>query len=344
MKILITGGCGFLGSNLAVTALKRGDELAVFDNLFREGSLENLGWLKNQGEFRFIHGDIRNPNDVSRAVREFAPEGIFHLAGQVAMTTSIANPRMDFEVNASGSHNLLEAVRLHAPQAGVIYSSTNKVYGDLEQYTYRETETRFECIEKPGGYDEATPLSFHSPYGCSKGAADQYMLDYARIYRLKTIVFRHSSMYGGRQFATYDQGWIGWFCRKAIETAKKSLDRPFTISGTGKQVRDVLHADDMIKLYFSALDGMDALKGEAFNIGGGVRNSLSLLELFGILEELTGVRLEYKRLPARESDQRVFIADCGKIERYLGWKPEVDKLTGVKSMLTWIENSAGGLK
>lgn len=340
MKILITGGCGFLGSNLASHALKHGYELAVFDNLFREGSLENLRWLKNLGEFRFIHGDIRNPNDIARTIREFAPEGIFHLAGQVAMTTSIANPRMDFEVNAIGSHNLLEAVRQYAPQACVIYSSTNKVYGDLEQYTYRETETRFECIEKPEGYDESTPLSFHSPYGCSKGAADQYILDYARIYRLKTVVFRHSSMYGGRQFATYDQGWIGWFCQKAIETVKRTIDKPFTISGTGKQVRDVLHADDMIKLYFSALEKIDVLKGEAFNIGGGVKNSLSLLELFSILEELTGVRLHYTRLPARESDQRVFIADCGKIERDLGWKPEVDKITGVKNMLAWIETSA----
>ncbi len=344
MKILITGGCGFLGSNLAYSALKRGDEVAVFDNLFREGSLENLGWLKNRGMFRFIHGDIRNPNDITRAVREFAPDGIFHLAGQVAMTTSIANPRMDFEVNAIGSHNVLEAVRLHAPGAGVIYSSTNKVYGDLEQYTYLETESRFECVEKPGGYDEATPLSFHSPYGCSKGAADQYMLDYSRIYKLKTVVFRHSSMYGGRQFATYDQGWIGWFCQKAIETAKGSLEQPFTISGNGKQVRDVLHADDMIRLYFSALDKIESLKGEAFNIGGGVQNSLSLLELFRLLEEILDTRLVYTRLPARESDQRVFIADCGKIERCLGWKPEVDKTTGVKKMLSWIQQNTGSRK
>ncbi len=340
MKILITGGCGFLGSNLALRSLQRGDELAVFDNLFREGSRENLRWLTAQGNFRFLHGDIRNANDVLMSVREFSPEGIFHLAGQVAMTTSIANPRLDFEVNAMGTHNLLEAVRLHAPEAGVIYSSTNKVYGDLEQYTYHETETRFECVDKPHGYDEATPLCFHSPYGCSKGAADQYMLDYARIYGLKTAVFRHPSMYGGRQFATYDQGWIGWFCQKAIETVQHRLDAPFTISGTGKQVRDVLHADDMVSLYFAGLDKIESLKGEAFNIGGGVDNSLSLLELFTLLEEMTGIELEYRKLPARESDQRVFIADCGKIERFLGWKPEVDKVTGIKSMLSWIENSS----
>ena len=211
MKLLITGGCGFLGSNLAVHALERGDTLLVFDNLYRTGSLANLDWLRGKGDFRFEHGDIRNQNDIARAVTDFRPDAIFHLAGQVAMTTSIANPRMDFEVNALGTFNLLEAVRQNVPHAPVVYSSTNKVYGDLEQYQYRETATRYECIEKPAGIGEDTPLDFHSPYGCSKGAADQYMLDYARMFGLKTVVFRHSSMYGGRQFATYDQGWVGWF-------------------------------------------------------------------------------------------------------------------------------------
>ena len=209
MKLLITGGCGFLGSNLASHALKRGDELVVFDSLHRKGSRENLSWLQAQRTFTFEHGDIRIQNDITRVVQAFKPDAIFHLAGQVAMTTSIANPRMDFEVNVVGTHNLLEAVRLHAREATVIYSSTNKVYGSLEQYAYRETETRYECIDKPHGFDESTQLEFHSPYGCSKGAADQYMLDYARIFGLKTVVCRHSSMYGGRQFATYDQGWVG---------------------------------------------------------------------------------------------------------------------------------------
>lgn len=338
MKLLISGGCGFLGSNLAAHALHRNDEIVIFDNLSREGSVSNLQWLMKQGAFRFIHGDIRNQNDITRVVREFIPEGILHLAGQVAMTTSIANPRKDFEINVLGTFNLLEAVRLFAPDAAVVYSSTNKVYGDLEQYTYHESATRFQCLEKPNGFDEKTQLNFHSPYGCSKGAADQYMLDYARIFGLKTIVFRHSSMYGGRQFATYDQGWIGWFCQKALETRKKSLVEPFTISGTGKQVRDVLHAEDMIKLYFAALEHVDKARGEAFNIGGGVQNSLSLLELFSILEELLDTKMDYKKLPVRESDQRVFIADCGKARDFFGWKPAVDKVEGIKSMVNWIEN------
>jgi len=336
MKLLITGGCGFLGSNLAVHALKRGDELVVFDNLYRNGSLQNLHWLNEQGTFRFVHGDIRNFNDVQRVIADFCPDAIFHLAGQVAMTTSIANPRMDFEVNAMGSHNLLEAVRLYAPEAAVLYSSTNKVYGDLEQFSYRENATRYECVDRPSGFDETTTLDFHSPYGCSKGAADQYMLDYARIFGLKTVVFRHSSMYGGRQFATYDQGWVGWFCQQAVAIKNGTLKEPFTISGNGKQVRDVLHADDMITLYYSALERIDVARGQAFNVGGGIANSLSLLELFALLEEITDCRLAYTNLPQRESDQRVFVANLAKAERQLEWIPQVTAVRGVKQMLEWV--------
>jgi len=336
MKLLITGGCGFLGSNLAAYAIGKGLEVVVFDNLYREGSLHNLAWLKDNGTFRFVHGDIRNQNDISRLIQDFRPEAVFHLAGQVAMTTSIVNPRVDFEINAIGTHNLLEAVRLHAPEAAVIYSSTNKVYGDLEQYAYCETDARYECVDKPAGFDELTPLDFHSPYGCSKGAADQYMLDYARIFGLRTVVFRHSSMYGGRQFATYDQGWIGWFCQQAAATQNGTLKEPFTISGNGKQVRDVLHADDIISLYFSAMDHMEAAKGKAFNIGGGIKNSLSLLELFGLLEEFGGVKLRYTRLAPRDSDQRVFVADLAKVKAVIGWEPMVSARDGVKRMLAWV--------
>ena len=337
MKLLITGGCGFLGSNLASDALARSDELIVFDNLYRNGSRENLAWLQGQGEFRFEHGDIRNQNDITRLIKETKPDAIFHLAGQVAMTTSIANPRMDFEVNVIGTHNLLEAVRLFAPEAAVIYSSTNKVYGDLEQYTYCETETRYECLEKPNGFDEATHLEFHSPYGCSKGAADQYMLDYVRIFGLKTVVFRHSSMYGGRQFATYDQGWVGWFCQKAIETKRGLNKEPFTISGNGKQVRDVLHADDMKTLYLAALNNIARAKGHAFNIGGGLENSLSLIELFNLIEVELSVTLAYDKLPVRESDQRVFVADIAKARNLLNWSPRVNIASGVKKMLEWVD-------
>jgi CDP-paratose 2-epimerase len=338
MKLLITGGCGFLGSNLAADAIARGDEVVVFDNLYRNGSRDNLLWLQGLGHFQFQHGDIRNQNDVNRIVSKFRPDSIFHLAGQVAMTTSISDPRMDFEVNVMGTHNLLEAVRLNSKDSIVVYSSTNKVYGDLEQFTYKETESRYQCVERPNGFDESTQLEFHSPYGCSKGAADQYMLDYARIFGLRTVVFRHSSMYGGRQFATYDQGWVGWFCQKAIETSQGKLEEAFTISGNGKQVRDVLHAEDMKRLYMAAVNNIEKAKGQAFNIGGAIDNSLSLLELFALLDELLNINMTYTKLPVRESDQRVFVADIQKAKNLLSWTPQVSAQEGVTKMVDWLKN------
>ena len=337
MKLLITGGCGFLGSNLASDALIKGDELLIFDNLSRNGSRENLTWLQKQGDFRFECGDIRNQNDITRSIKQFMPDAIFHLAGQVAMTTSIANPRMDFEVNVLGTVNLLEAVRQFAPEATVIYSSTNKVYGDLEQFTYRETQTRYECVEHPEGFDESIPLEFHSPYGCSKGAADQYMLDYSRIYGLKTVVFRHSSMYGGRQFATYDQGWIGWFCQKAIETKKGLLKEGFTISGNGKQVRDVLHVNDLNILYRKAIDLFEKINGQVFNIGSGIEHSLSLLELFNFIEDKEDIELLYKNIMKRSSDQLVYVSDIKKANSLLSWSPSVSTHEGVALMIDWIK-------
>lgn len=336
MQLLITGGCGFLGCNLAAEAMRRGDSVLVFDSLCRHGAMTNLQWLQEQGSMQFVHGDIRNSNDVMRTFQSFQPDAVFHLAGQVAMTTSISNPRLDFETNSMGTLNLLEAARQFAPDAAVLYSSTNKVYGDLEQYSYQETGTRYECVDRPQGFDETTPLNFHSPYGCSKGSADQYMLDYARIFGLRTVVFRHSSMYGGRQFSTYDQGWVGWFCQQAVEVKQDESKKPFTISGNGKQVRDVLHAEDMISLYFKTLAHIEKARGHAFNIGGGMQNSLSLLELFALLEEIVGVALRYKKLPPRESDQRVFVADLTKAEKLLDWVPKVDTRVGVERMVDWV--------
>ncbi len=339
MKYLITGGCGFLGSNIASEILKRGDELVVFDSLYRFGSYQNLEWLKTQGEFTFIHGDIRNTNDVERTVKTHQPDVIYHLAGQVAMTTSIADPRMDFEVNVGGSFNLLNAVRLYSPESTIIYSSTNKVYGDLEQFTYEETATRYLCAEKPNGFDESVNLDFHSPYGTSKGSADQYMLDFARIYGLKTVVFRHSSMFGGRQFATYDQGWIGWFVQQAIDIKNGTLTEPFTISGNGKQVRDIAYAEDMVELYLLASQKIDAIKGQAFNVGGGIENSSSLLELFAFLEKELDITMNYTQLPVRESDQKIFVADLSKVKALIGWEPKITKEEGIRKMVQWVSSN-----
>lgn len=336
MKYLITGGCGFLGSNLACEAIRRGDDLVIFDDLSRFGSDQNLSWLQNLGKFKFVKGDIRNVSEVEKLISEEIPDVIFHLAGQVAMTTSIQNPRQDFEINALGTFNLLDAVRKFSPNSGVVYSSTNKVYGDLEWLEYAEKETRYELVKYPKGLAEDIPLCFSSPYGCSKGAADQYVLDYHRIFGLKTVVFRHSSMYGGRQFSTADQGWIGWFCEQAINVARGQSSAPFTISGNGKQVRDVLHAQDMVNLYFAAANKINIVEGEVFNIGGGFANSLSLLELFNILEKELNIKLKYSKISARASDQKVFVADISKVEKMLDWRPQISAIVGVKKMLEWV--------
>jgi CDP-paratose 2-epimerase len=339
MRYLITGGCGFLGSNLASEVLRRGDTLGVLDNLYRTGAAENLAWLREQGTFTHYPVDVREAGPLAEAVRAFRPEVVFHLAGQVAMTTSISDPRLDFEVNAMGSFNLLEAVRRWASGAPVVYSSTNKVYGDLESLAYREEATRYRCPEAPEGFDEALPLDFRSPYGCSKGAADQYMLDAHRIFGLKTVVFRHSSIFGGRQFCTEDQGWVGWFVRQALEQRNRSAP-PFTISGNGKQVRDILFVEDLVRCYFSVLDHLEGCAGQAFNIGGGMGNSLSLLELFAWLEQRLGVTLAYEQLPWRCSDQRVFVADLRKAQARFGWAPRVARDQGLENMLAWAEQMA----
>ncbi len=336
MKILINGGCGFLGSNLAAYGIKNGYDITVFDNLSRLGASQNRDWLKSLGEFTFIHGDTRNKNDVETTIKEGQFDAVFHLAGQVAMTTSIANPYKDFEINTMGAVNVLDSIRKYSPQTAIFFSSTNKVYGDLEYYTYEETPSRYICKEFPNGFDESVPLDFRSPYGCSKGAADQYMLDFYRIFGVKATVFRHSSMYGSRQFATYDQGWVGWFVAKAIEKYQNPDCEPFTISGNGKQVRDILHAEDMISLYYTALEHTDEVCGQAYNIGGTMEQSLSLLELFDMLNDILGIKMEYTELPPRQSDQKVFVADITKINSRIGWKPQVTAREGVTAMVDWV--------
>lgn len=337
MKFFITGGCGFVGSNLAAEVLRRGHKLTVLDNLSRHGTPENLKWLRTLGEFEFVQADIRIAETVSKVVREFKPDVIFQLAGQVAMTTSIADPRADFEINAMGSINVLEAARAYAPEARITYSSTNKVYGDLETLNYDEKPLRYECREFPDGFDESFRLDFRTPYGCSKGAADQYMLDYARMFGLRTTVFRHSSIYGGRQFSTADQGWIGWFVQQALETQANPTRAPFQISGNGKQVRDVLESRDLVACYFQALENSEKTRGQAYNIGGGMKNSFSLLELFGFLEKTLGVKLRYESLPFRQSDQKIFVADISRARRDFGFDPQISRESGVLQMIEWVK-------
>lgn len=333
MTFLVTGGCGFVGSNLTAELLRRGERVLVFDNFTRPGTPANHAWLKSIGSFEFFHGDVRSSQDLESILRHSEVECVFHLAGQVAMTTSLENPRRDFEVNVLGSINVLEAVRLHAPEATVVYASSNKVYGELEGCNLEELPTRYEPMGKKS-IDERARLDFYTPYGCSKGAADQYMLEYARSFGLNTMVFRHSTIYGGRQTSTFDQGWVGWFCQQALETRADGA-HSFTINGDGKQVRDLLHVSDAVACYLAAHEHRDRGRGHAFNIGGGYENSMSLLELFQHLERELGVTLHPRRLPWRSNDQKYFVADNSKAARLLDWTPKKWKEQGIADALAW---------
>ena len=333
-KILITGGFGFVGSNLALKGLQLGHEVVIMDNLCRSGSELNFNILKNSGEFKYYIKDTRIMNDVEHVIKEVKPDFIFHLAGQVAMTTSITDPLNDFQTNVLGTLNILEAIREYSPYSTIIYSSSNKVYGDLEYLTYQEGQTRYSCLEYPNGFSEDLKLDFQSPYGCSKGAADQYLLDYHRMFDVQSIVFRHSTMYGGMQNANEDQGWIGWFVDQAKKT-KMNPNHTFTISGNGKQVRDVLYVDDVINLYFQIVSfkEMQKLSGNAFNIGGGYDQSISLLELFKLLEIRLGIQLNFVKKDWRKNDQKIFVSDNVKIGEFLGWKPQVKSNEGIEKLI-----------
>jgi CDP-paratose 2-epimerase len=345
MKVLITGGCGFLGSNIAAAYLAHGAEVVVIDAMFRRGGEQNLRWLRTQAATtQFTHHliDLADAPSVDQVFASHAPfDYVCHLGGQVAMTTSLEDPRRDLLTNVLGTFNILEAMRRYSPDALLAYSSTNKVYGDLKELCYAELATRYIVPAYPSGFDESLPLDFSTPYGCSKGAADQYVRDWSRVYGLRTVIFRHSSIYGGRQYATIDQGWVGWFCQKVHEQFKANRNGvksvPFTVSGSGKQVRDVLHASDLTELYMSAYAMRDQMCGRIFNIGGGVENSLSIIELIGYLRQITdsNLELEVQHIDRRKSDQDFFVADIGAARTALKWEPKVSAHVGVKRMMEW---------
>ena len=333
MKILITGGCGFLGSNLALYGMNSGYEITIVDNFYRLGSKKNFDWLKSKGKFNLYETDISNYEEIKKVFHTVMPDFVFHLAGQTAMTTSLNSPLKDFEINTIGSINILESIKSIDNDCKAIYASSNKVYGDLEYVKTDESNTRYVTPEFKNGFPESMKIDFSTPYGCSKGAADLYFLDYCKSYKMKLSVFRHSTMYGGRQFATVDQGWIGFFCEKLSRPLKEEID----IYGIGKQVRDILHCDDIVELYYETIHKFDNLKGEAFNIGGGASNSLSLLELFEKLELKTGNKMKYKINPMRVSDQKVYISDLEKIKIALDWIPKVNIDLGLDMMLDWVK-------
>jgi len=328
--ILITGGCGFVGTNAADFYLNKRYRVVSFDNLSRPGAKQNLGWLKTRkGIFVFIKGDIRNEKELLGAFKKYRPDLVLHLAAQVTMVTSVENPREDFEVNALGTFNVLEAMRLTKCKAPAIYSSTNKVMGELLYVPVIEKKERYE-YKNIKGVNENFPLDFHGPYGCSKGCGDQYWLDYARIFGLNTIVFRQSGIYGPHQFGIEEQGWLAWFCNALL------FNKPVTIFGNGKQVRDVLYVDDLIRAYDSALKNIKKTRGKPYCIGGGSNYYLSIWELFKILEKISGKKFNYSFGPRRQGDQKIYISDINRIKKDFGWKPEVSPKEGIKKLYNWI--------
>jgi CDP-paratose 2-epimerase len=336
MKVIVTGGAGFIGGNAALRCLLRGDDVVVIDNLARPGTAQNLQWLMDQGRVIHENIDIADAGAVMKAVQTHADAGlILHLAGQVAVTGSVADPRTDFRANAEGTFNLLEAARLIQTTATIVYSSTNKVYGGMEDIGIVLRDGRYDYTDGRAGIDETRNLDFHSPYGCSKGSADQYVRDYYRIYGLRTVVFRQSCIYGRRQFGLEDQGWIAWFI---IAT---QLGRPITIYGDGRQVRDVLFIDDLLDAYDAAVAGIDRSAGQVYNVGGGRANTISLLDLVEYLGARQGRPIEYKQQGWRPGDQRCFISDNSKAARELGWTPATGWRSGLDALWDWVAANRG---
>jgi CDP-paratose 2-epimerase len=333
-RVLVTGGCGFLGCNLADALAQRGEDVLVLDNLSRAGTEENAEWLKTRHRKRIAieAADIRDFEAVQRCVR--ATRAVLHLAAQVAVTTSLDRPGEDLEINARGTLNVLESVRLVNPQAPVIFASTNKVYGKLlgddevvlsgQRYAPLAPHWR-------SGVSERTPIDLYSPYGCSKGAADQYVRDYARVFGLRTVVLRMSCIYGPRQFGNEDQGWIAHFLLRAIRNS------PINVYGTGHQVRDALYVDDAVAAWLGALERVDAIGGRIFNLGGGAANAISLRELIGLIAELRGAepRLRFERW--RPGDQPWYVSDISAISRALGWSPRTPLREGLRALERWLD-------
>ena len=332
MKALITGGAGFIGANLAHRLIGRGDDVTVFDNLSRRGTELNLAWLRQvhgPKAFCFVQADLRDYPALLQATRDAGV--VYHLAGQTAVTTSIIDPRGDFENNALGTFNALEAAREAGADPLFIYTSTNKVYGGMEDVVIEEQGSRYVYRDFLQGMDESRPLDFHSPYGCSKGAGDQYTRDYARIYGLRTVVLRQSCIYGYRQLGVEDQGWVAWLVIAAV------TGKPITIYGDGKQVRDVLFIDDLLDMYDAVVAHSDTAAGQVYNVGGGPERILSIWAEFGpMLEQLTGQPLPVSYQDWRPGDQLVCVLNTDKARRELGWSPKVSVQEGIERLYHWI--------
>jgi CDP-paratose 2-epimerase len=332
---VVTGGAGFVGCNLVDSLLNDGHDVVVFDSLARPGSELNLAWLQtNHPRVQFVAGDVRDPIAVTNVMSR--ADVIYHFAAQVAVTTSVVDPVLDFEVNAQGTFNVLEAARRSGRKPTLIFTSTNKVYGGAEDVVVRECPTRYEFQDFPEGIPESQTLDFHSPYGCSKGAGDQYVRDYARIYDLPTVVFRMSCIYGPRQFGNEDQGWLAHFLITA------ATGQPLTIYGDGKQVRDVLFVEDLVRALRLAAQKVDRTAGNVYNIGGGPQNALAVWHEFGpILERLRQGEVDVTFSDWRPGDQRCYVSDIRRARRDMGWEPQVEKETGIRRLWDWVCSNKG---
>lgn len=330
-NILITGGAGFIGTNAVDYFAKKGWNVYLLDNLSRKGSEQNLKWLQSQENYSFIFKkiDIKDKRDVEKLFKKNNFDALIHLAGQVAVTSSIDNPREDLDTNIIGTFNLLESIRKYSPNTTMINASTNKVYGDLENCDVIETDLSYKFKSQPNGISESTILDFHSPYGCSKGSADQYIIDYSRIYDISTTTFRQSCIYGPRQFGSQDQGWISWFIIASLSK------QPISIYGNGKQVRDILYIDDLIRAYDIAISKPSKVKGEAFNIGGGPSNSISLIQCINMISEILDRDIKYNLCDPRPGDQKIYVSDIQKISQTLDWQPSTSVKMGVSNLLNW---------
>ena len=338
--VLITGGAGFIGTNVAHHLAANGARVLVYDSLSRTGVEQNLAWLEAEHGSRVesILADVRDEAALRSAVRR--ARAVFHFAAQVAVTTSMLDPVEDYAINAGGTLKLLEAMRGCSNPPTLVFTSTNKVYGPVDRIPLEARKTRYEVTDGPGAVgaiDECQPLDFHTPYGCSKGAADQYVLDYARSYGLRAVVFRMSCIYGPHQFGTEDQGWVAHFLRRAI------AGEPITIYGDGRQVRDVLYVDDLVDALLLAERGAERLRGHAFNIGGGYENAISLVELVERITACEGRRPDVSYADWRAGDQRYYVSDYGKFERATGWRPCVAAAEGIERLHDWlVQNRAPG--
>jgi len=333
--VLVTGGSGFIGTNLAHALASAGRRVRLFDNLSRSGVEKNLRWLQQTHGDRvvFEKGDVRDATAVQRAMA--GVETVFHFAAQVAVTTSLEDPGHDFDVNARGTLNVLEAARAQSEPPAVLFTSTNKVYGGMEDVGLRLRGLRYEPEDllRCSGFSEERRLDFHSPYGCSKGTADQFVLDYARSYGLRTAVFRMSCIYGPHQFGTEDQGWVAHFLIRALE------DQPITLYGDGMQVRDVLFVKDLVQAFLSAERHIGEIAGQAFNMGGGPGNTISLLELIDLIGQIHGQKPVVTFNDWRTGDQRWYVSNTRKIEAATGWRARVNVRDGVARLYNWLQES-----